>query len=213
MYQIVLITPTGERPEAFSKCVEYMKAQDFSGPVKWVIVDDGREPLKTPTDMPENWEVRHLRPKPFWEPGQNTQARNILAGLEETKKSDSILIIEDDDYYAPWWVQRCYMWLQTHELVGEAPSLYRHLDGAEKCMNNKHHASLCATGMRGAALDTFRRVLHRTPKSIDVELWRNHGTRSKKLYPYAGGVVGIKGYPGRPGIGVGHSLKNKRGIK
>lgn len=209
MNRTVLLTPTGERPEAFSKCVEHMKSQDFLGPVKWVIVDDGRERLNTPTDMPENWTIIHLRPQPFWEPGQNTQARNLLAGLEEVEEFDNVLIIEDDDYYAPWWIRRCRTWLNSHELVGEAPSLYRHLNGTEKNMNNRNHASLCATGMKGSALETFRRVLHRTPKVIDVNLWRNHSSKNKKIYPYSGGVIGIKGYPGRPGIGIGHTLRSK----
>jgi len=208
MDRTVLITPTGERPEAFVRCVEYMKAQDCLGPVKWVIVDDGRKRLHTPSDMGD-WEVIHLRPQPFWESGQNTQARNIVVGLEEVEEFDNVLIIEDDDYYAPWWIRKCRSWLNNHELVGEAPSLYRHLNGAEKRMNNKNHASLCSTGLRGGAIDTLRRTLIRTPKVIDVNLWRNHGTRNKKIYSYRGGVIGIKGYPGRPGIGVGHSLKTK----
>jgi len=201
-----LITPTGERPEAFEKCVEYMKTQDYSGPVTWIIVDDGRQPLDIPADIPK-WEILHIRPEPLWERGKNTQARNISEGLKYVEASDHILIIEDDDYYAPWWLRTCNLWLNSHDLVGEAPSMYKHLNGAEKMMNNKDYASLCATGLRGNAIDTLHRVLERTPKVIDVNLWRNHNTKTKKIYPYNGGVIGIKGYPGRPGIGVGHRLK------
>jgi len=203
-----LITPTGERLEAFDQCVKHMKSQDYVGPVRWIIVDDGREKLETPSGF-DNWEIIHLRPTPLWEPGQNTQARNLLVGLDNTKDSDSVIIIEDDDFYAPWWIRTCNSWLERHELVGEAPSLYRHLNGAEKMMTNRQHASLCSTGMRGKALQTFRRVLERTPRAIDVNLWRNHTTNSKKIYPFNRSVIGIKGYPGRPGIGVGHSLKLK----
>lgn len=206
MNQIVLITPTGERPEAFSKCVEYMESQDVQEPIKWLIVDDGREPLNVPKKIKE-WDIVHLRPEPFWSPGDNTQARNLMVGLDNIHESDSVLIIEDDDYYAPWWIRMCKTWLTKHELVGEAPSLYRHLNGVEKQMNNRNHASLCSTAMRGSAIKTFRRVLERNTKAIDVNLWRNQGTKSKKIYPYNGGVIGIKGYPGRAGIGVGHKLK------
>lgn len=205
----VLITPTGERPEAFSKCVEHMSSQDYNGSVTWIIVDDGREPTNIPEGI-NDWEIVHLRPEPFWEPGQNTQARNILAGLEFVENDDRVIIIEDDDYYAPWWIRQCNIWLNSHDLVGEAPSLYRHLNGTEKKMNNTTHASLCSTGMKGSGVNTLRRVLQRTPKLIDVNLWRNHGTKTKKIYPFKGGVIGIKGYPGRPGIGVGHKLKDRR---
>jgi len=39
-------------------------------------------------------------------------------------------------------------------------------------------------------------------KLIDYKLWKTGG----KVYPYSKDVIGIKGLPGRPGIGVGHKL-------
>lgn len=200
-YTLNVITPTGARPEAFSKCVEYMKAQTHSGPVKWIIIDDGPEPMETPTI--KDWEILHIRPKPLWSPGKNTQARNLKEGLKHIEGT-LVVIVEDDDEYAPWWLERCYKWLQTNDLVGEAPSIYRHLNGTEKCMENKKHASLCATAMKGKALEDFKKVLSQT-RSLDYKLWQRFKGK-KKLYPQNGGVVGIKGYPGRPGIGVGHKL-------
>jgi hypothetical protein len=55
--------------------------------------------------------------------------------------------------------------------------------------------------MRGGAIDHFRQVVIQHKTLIDVYLWKRGG----KLYPWSGGVVGIKGtWPGRPGIGIGH---------
>lgn len=197
---LVALTPTGSRVEAFAKCSEYMQAQTVSEPVRWIVVDD----CDPATDVPgvKDWQIVHVRPEPRWEPGQNTQARNLLAGLDYVEPGDKLVIIEDDDQVAPWWLERVSQWLDHDDLVGEAPSLYRHLNGNERWMNNKNHASLCATGMKGPAIDRFRKIVTDGGKMIDVRLWKMRG----KLYPWDGGVVGIKGYPGRPGIGVGHRL-------
>ena len=40
MEPFAVITPTGDRPEAFALCVKWMKSQDLS-PHVWVVVDDG----------------------------------------------------------------------------------------------------------------------------------------------------------------------------
>lgn len=198
---LTALTPTGARPEAFAKCVEQMRAQSYTGRVKWIIVDDGPDSMPTP-GMPENWSVIHVRPEPLWEPGQNTQARNLREGLEWVKPDDRLVIIEDDDEYASWWLGRVNEWLDHDDLVGEAPSIYRHMNGREKNMNNTQHASLCATAMKGSAIEDFRRVLDEGPTMIDMRLWKRGG----KIYPQQGGVIGLKGYPGRPGIGMGHRI-------
>lgn len=197
---LVIITPTGARPEAFKKCCEYMRAQDYAGRIKWIIVDDCIPTMPTP--KVDGWEIIHVHPEPAWKPGQNTQARNLLFGLDYVGPDDLLVIAEDDDSYAPWWLSKCAEWLEHDDLVGEAPSLYRHLNGREKWMNNKNHASLCATAMKGPAIDDFRRVLNEGNTYIDIRLWKRGG----KLYPCDGGVIGVKGWPGRPGIGIGHKL-------
>ena len=195
-----VLTPTGCREEAFSCCQQYMAAQDYAGPVRWVIVDDGPEPQEI-TFKRNGWDVKVVRPEPFWQPGDNTQARNLLAGLEWC--TDRIVICEDDDEYAPDWLSRCAHWLETADLVGEAPTLYRHVNGAEKLMTNKT-PSLCQTAMKGPAIDRFREILMKHVKLIDSNLWRSD--LSKGVYPNTNGVIGIKGLPGRPGIGIGHRM-------
>lgn len=197
---ITALTPTGARPEAFAACADQMRAQTI--PARWVIVDDGPEAMQTPEI--DGWEIVHLRPEPLWQ-GENTQARNILAGLPYC--TERVAIIEDDDQYAPWWLEVCDQRLDDADLVGESHSLYRHRNGRERLMGNTGHASLCSTALnKGPALDAFRRACEQGAKGIDIRLWRDFDG-SKRLYPpQPRGVVGIKGYPGRPGIGVGHRL-------
>lgn len=51
-------------------------AQDYKGPVRWVIVDDGKE-AQPVTFQRDDWTLEVIRPTPFWRQGQNTQARNL----------------------------------------------------------------------------------------------------------------------------------------
>lgn len=194
---LTALTPTGARPEAFAKCVEWMRAQTLSG-ARWVIVDDGPDPEPTPSI--DGWEIVHVRPCPLWQEGQNTQKRNVLFGLEFC--TDRVAIIEDDDQYAPDWLERVNRWLDTDDLVGESGSIYRNIrTGTERQMNNTKHASLCSTAVKDEGIDWLEMAC-RGKAPIDLTLWKNPG----KLYPHDGGVIGIKGYPGRPGIGMGHRI-------
>lgn len=197
---INIITPTGARHEAWANCQQYMAAQDYPHPVRWIIVDDGPEPQAV-TFRRLGWELIVVRPQPLWQPGQNTQARNLLAGLDRVQDGAKLVICEDDDAYAPDWLSKCAEWLSHDDLVGEAPTLYRHVNGTERLMTNKT-PSLCQTAMKGPAIDRFRRVLETHKAAIDCNLWREGG----KVYPNSGGVIGVKGLPGRPGIGVGHKM-------
>lgn len=194
-----VLTPTGARPEAFAKCVEWMQAQDYAKPVKWVIVDDGPDAMPTPSI--DGWDVLHIRPEPLWT-GQNTQARNILAGLDHV--TDRVVIVEDDDQYAPWWLSQCDAWLDKHDLAGEGQSVYVNLKtGRRMQFKNMAHASLCQTSVKGCGINALKEACQTKEKFIDIALWRS---MSGVVYPYAGGVVGIKGYPGRAGIGIGHTI-------
>lgn len=196
-----LLTATGARPEAFALCERWMMAQDYAGPVRWIIVDDGPDQQPV-TFKREGWQLVVIRPAPFWQPGQNTQARNLLKGIEAVDRSHPLVVVEDDDHYARDWLSTAAAELQTAELIGECRARYYNLVLRKgRQLQNAQHASLCSTAMRGAAIETFRWACERSPKFIDLELWRRH--KSRHLF---GGhrVVGLKGLPGRGGIGMGH---------
>ena len=67
---------------------------------------------------------------------------------------------------------------------------------------NNQHASLCSTGMKGDALKLFREVCKPGVQFIDIGLWREF--KGSKILECGNRVVGIKGMPGRGGIGMGH---------
>lgn len=201
-----VLTPTGGRPDAFAACVEMMRAQDYAGPARWIIVDDGPEAMPTPAI--DGWDVLHLRPEPLWQPGQNTQARNILAGLDAVVGAARLVIVEDDDAYAPWWLRWCEDKLESHDLVGESHSIYvnRKTGNRHECKNDRH-ASLCSTALKGETLAVLRHVCETGDKGIDLRLWKAVEPWRTALYrPGPRGVTGIKGWPGRPGIGMGHRI-------
>ena len=201
---IKLLTTTGGRPEAWELCKRWVRQQTRQADA-WIIVDDCAEMsdmsgITIPTML--------VRPQPFWQPGQNTQARNLLAALESVTPNDTLIIIEDDDYYAPTWVQSVVEWSKRFELVGERNALYYHVGHRQyRSCGNLTHASLCSTAMRGSALEFFKRVCQKNYKFIDMQLWRNF-RGSKKLFDTKM-TTGIKGLPGRAGIGGGHRMSGR----
>lgn len=199
---LTLLTATGARPEAWAICQQLMMRQDYAGPVHWIIVDDGETPQPVTFFRPA-WDLTILRPEPFWQLGQNTQARNLLAGMRRTNPQSRLVIIEDDDAYAPDYLTWMDAQLGRADLVGESHARYYNT-ATRKCrqLNNANHASLCSTAMKGPALQAFERELKPGVQFIDLNLWRNF--RGSKLLQRGNRVVGIKGMPGRGGIGMGH---------
>ena len=199
---LTLLTATGERQEAWDLCQHWMLKQDYQGEVRWIIVDDGQTPQIT-TFQRSGWYLEFVRPEPFWQPGMNTQSRNLRAGMAKVKTTDRLVVVEDDDVYLPDWLNTVNNALLRAELVGETRARYYNIQQRRaRQLNNLQHASLCATAMRGAAIDTFRRVLSMSNKFIDIDLWRE--AKNRLLFE-GHRVVGIKGMPGRAGIGMGHS--------
>ena len=200
---LTLLTATGCRPDAWAICEKLMQAQTFAGPVRWFIVDDGKE-AQPITFAREWWQLEVVRREPFWKPGQNTQALNLASGLARVKPYDRLVIVEDDDHYAPDWIETINAALDGADLAGENMARYYNVaTSTGRQLNNANHASLCSTGMKGLALELFRRECKPGVQFIDVALWRNF-KGAKRLF---GGhrVTGIKGMPGRCGIGMGHN--------
>lgn len=198
---LTLLTATGGRQKAFTILERLMLRQTYTGPVRWVIVDDVA-PYQNVTFQREGWELDISHPGPLWSPGQNTQARNLLHGLSRIGPDARLVIIEDDDHYAPDWLEKCNAELEKSELVGESRARYYNVKTrVGRQLNNDRHASLCCTAMRGAAIEAFKTVCRPGVQFIDINLWKMHP--SKHLF--AGNrVTGIKGMPGRGGIGMGH---------
>jgi hypothetical protein len=204
---LTLLTATGCRPEAWKICQKLMQRQTYAGPVHWIIVDDGETP-QIVDFYRENWKLTIINPTPHWQPGQNTQARNLAQGLRMVSESDNLVIIEDDDCYYPQWLERVEQWLKTHDLVGESFARYYNIQTKQaRQLQNRTHASLCATAMKGEAIFALKKYLKPSVQFIDLNLWKNF--QGKKALYTTEMVLGIKGLPGRGGIGMGHKTEFK----
>lgn len=209
---IVLITPTGARPDQFRMCAKWMKQQTYEGDVHWIIIDDAR-PVTTgivDDSFRENWTIEKIYPVPSWEFGMNTQARNMKVALERlslfTKKEvKAVFIIEDDDYYMPTYLEWMMMHLENYTAIGETRTIYYNVVARKFAdCGNRQHASLFQTAFTLDAIP-YMMAAHKN-KFIDAEFWKN--VPNKLLIKEGKRSIGMKGMPGRGGIGAGHKGHN-----
>lgn len=200
MNRITLITPTGDRPLAFALCQRWIKNQTLQAD-QWIVVDDGKVPMKPIVPM------EYIRREPLPSDPKFTLIKNLKVAVPHIR-GNKIIIIEDDEYYAPNYVKTMAAKLNQHEMVGIGDSKYYHLSsGSNMIIGNKWHASLAQTAFRSSFLPEFKKHLNPANDFLDMRLWKDlrgggrgfiFFDKNKPLY------VGIKGLPGRPGIGVGH---------
>lgn len=206
---LTLLTTTGARPEAFSLCERMMFRQAYDGPVTWIVVDDGPD-AQLLSACREGWRRIVIRPEPFWRPGDNTQARNLGAGLDAAEALSAedgaplrLVIIEDDDWYDDRWLATVDQMLSRGDLVGEPNARYYNAAMRRgSYLNNAFHASLRASAMKGEGISALRRALTEFSTFYDFKMWADPAP-SKYLSDTAL-TVGVKGLPGRPGIAAGH---------
>ena len=210
---ITLITATGGRPKSFKLCVEYVRRFHRSEvPIQWLIVDDVHQDDYSVTGCMkqdfEGIECLFIKPRHHWRPGLNTLALNINAAISHVKY-DSVMFIEDDDWYAPEYMKYQYKQLKTANVAGLTPSRYYHIPARQyRVMPNSNHASLCQTAVRSSVLSLLNEICEQSSEFIDIRLWGMfNGIKmiDSRLY-----CVGIKGMPGRPGIGIGHNPSRNR---
>ncbi|MEX0701166.1 MAG: glycosyltransferase [Planctomycetales bacterium] len=206
MPHVTLITPTADRPLAFSFCERWMRRAigRFNEPVQWIVADDGREPALCTLGQ------THLLRPPADDPA--TSFRGNLAAALAAAAGERILFIEDDDWYAADHLAQLVADLDEAEIAGQARAKYYHVAARRhhRC-RNRRHASLCQTGVRAALVPWLLDVLRDRPTTfVDVALWREgaRGVR-QKLRPASTTCVGIKGLPGRNGLGMGHRLDRR----
>ncbi len=153
--------------------------------------------------QPSGTLMTRIFPTPLWYSGQNTLARNICVAIPEVVY-DKVLFVEDDDWYSSSYVSEMANCLGFTDIVGETRAHYYHIPTKRyRILDNLSHASLCQTGIRSSLLPLVQQICNERKNSfIDVRLWENfRGSRSLRRTV---NCIGIKGLPGRAGIGIGH---------
>jgi hypothetical protein len=202
---ITAITPTGDRPEAFELTRKWMATQTMKVD-QWLVIDDGKTPL--PDHLKEG--LDYVRRTPRQGEAFHTLTLNMKTAIPYIK-GDVILIIEDDDWYGPTYVETMVRFLKEYDLVGESHARYYHV-ATQLCKRimNPSHASFCQTGFTRKLLPIFVRCLEGDPY-IDMRLWAAV-TSSKYLITDTDDTLklhcSMKGLKGRKGIGTGHDPRN-----
>lgn len=199
---ITAITPTGDRPLAFALCQQWMMNQTRK-PDQHIIVDDGKIPSKHFAPM------QYVRRKPRADDPKHTLVANLKKALPLIT-GDKIIIWEDDEYYAPDYIERMARELDSHEMVGIKHSKYYHLSsGGYKQFTNEGHASFAATAFRRSVLPDLKAILDSGDNPfIDMALWKRIGNRGYLFTDDRPLYLGMKGLPGRVGIVKGHKAEN-----
>jgi hypothetical protein len=193
---VTLITPTGDRQEAFKLCERWISQQRYQGAVQWIVIDDGETPTLC-TRGQEYFRRNHRGER-------HSLAVNLRRAIREIR-GDHVLIIEDDDYYGPDYLSTMVGALQRADLVGELGAKYyyiRHRKWRHRLAET--WASLCRTGFNANVISTLNECAQDNHPSVDLRLWNawrgSRETWSDEVGTFRG-CVGIKGVDGRQSRG------------
>lgn len=199
---LTLLTPTCNRPKAFELCERWIRRQAINEPYQWIVVDDGEERAGCTLGQ-----TQLLR-----EPGNSpvdSFLGNLSAGLQEAaiRGASKLVFVEDDDWYGPQYIQTMSEWLEDNDIAGESRSRYYNIHTRRYKVNrNTAHCSLCQTGIRGDLISTALEHIGGS-KFFDQRLWKVAGS-DRYVHATAEHCIGIKGLPGKRGLGYGHRLSS-----
>jgi hypothetical protein len=203
-----VITPTGDRPEALALLRRWVSRQ-IRQPDQWLIVDDGQVPV----DAARFPGATVIRREPQADDPPCTLGKNLAAALALVAH-DKVIVMEDDDWYGPEYIETLAGLLDVHELAGIwGTKCYHPGVPGWKDMGREDHASLSQTGFRKSLIpDVFEAIPGdgKLPDcSVDLRLWWNHNQGRGFLLPGADRRLhcAIKGLPGRAGAGCAHERR------
>lgn len=209
---ITVMTPTGDRKLAFDLCRQWMQHQTVK-PDQWIVVDDGVNPMKE--GLLPSWAF-YVRRKPSCADPKHTLTINMKCALHFIK-GDKILIMEDDEYYGPGYIEEISRRLDYYDVVGVGCSKYYHVtSGSYQRHQNMKHASLAQTAFRSFLLPVFKECVEKGMEHrwLDDWFWEvvNNFAKDNRIRPHVfvdepSIYAGIKGLPGRPGICLWHKAE------
>jgi glycosyltransferase involved in cell wall biosynthesis len=203
MEDLTVITPTRDRPAAFSLCRRWMASQTFRGSIQWIVVDDGDIPIDSARLSD------YIRRPPSVQ--RNTLPGNLKEAILRTK-SDRIVFVEDDDYYAPGYLAMMAERLKKECVLGEIAGRYYNVKMRRPHTGSEtSFSSLCRTGFRKEATQLILKAVEETERAGDVSVDKRFWALAKNanircgLFREPKMMVSIKGLPGRAGLGQNHA--------
>lgn len=206
---VTCITPTGDRFLALDLCRKWIFNQTMH-PDLHVIVDDGKVPSFIGNLKPYEMYVRR---EPKLSDPKHTLVVNVDFAMKYLKEG-KVFFIEDDEYYSPDYISIMSKQLDMFDFVGIGCSKYYHLPtGGWQQHLNMDHASLAQTCFNMSYVDLVSKCVSKgmSQNWLDDNIWREvRKSKSIKSCIFKDEVslyCGMKGLPGRAGIGIGHNLK------
>lgn len=208
---LTALTCACNRPEAWSLSERYMARQTVQ-PAQWLVLDDDDPPTRCTMGQDYVFDSS-------WR-GEKSLPNKVAAAIERGLiKTNAIVFWENDDWYAPNWLEWCSKQLERSVLVGEGRSVYYNVHQRFWFDHTQMtHASLCATAARRELFSLLINICRATPNNfIDEALWKSVPPGQKFLFdPYSTGgkrmVLGIKAVPGHVGASSAHRVRDPYAI-
>lgn len=196
--RISVITPTADQPLGMALAEAYMARQTLQ-PDEWIVADDGIEHAVLTLGQ------THLQLPRLYEGGKSL-ANNILEALPEVT-GDIVIVWEHDDWYAPTHIETCVRELRQHKATGSRIQRYYNVAHALHIAMLNRGSALCNTAFTSDLLDKMKLAALAAFESdsigTDRLFWDSLLPHEKNVHS-VNTVVGIKGLPGRRGLGIGH---------
>lgn len=206
--KISIVTPTADQPTGLRLLEGYVARQTLQ-PFEWIVSDDGTQPARLTAGQ------LHLTRQRTAE-GAASLAGNLLAALERVS-GDVVAVFEHDDWYRPDHLAVQMAQLRgSRKAAGAGQQRYYNLAARKFIVMRNVGSALCNTvftvDLIPAMQAACRRAQQRDSYGIDRMFWDSLSIRHKAVHG-TDTVVGIKGLPGRPGLGLGHRPDNRPGWK
>jgi len=202
MSKITVITPTADQPTGIALLEQYMERQTVQ-PDEWIVADDGDVPAVLTKNQ------THLYTSRQYEGGKSL-ANNILKGLEQAT-GDIILIMEHDDYYQPNHIEVSLEMLKGYDAAGCIWQRYYNLEHQCYLIMQNVGSALCNTAfikeVTPKMVYAAQKAFEKDKYCVDRFFW---DAQTRTNVHQINTVVGIKGLPGRKGLGLGHRPESGR---
>lgn len=193
--KVTLITPTADQPIGIALLEQYMNRQTVPFD-QWIVADDGTAPATLTMGQDHI-----VRPRQY--EGARSLAGNMLEALPEVRNG-IVIIVEHDDWYAPNHIEVCLQQLQHASAVGSIWQRYYNVGNRHWRVMRNIGSALCNTALRAPLLPNMARAAEHAFKhdkiGVDRLFWESVAGNVHNINT----VVGIKGLPGRKGLGMGH---------
>lgn len=193
--RVSVVTPTCDQPLGILLLEGYMARQTVQ-PDDWIVADDGVEPARLTMGQ------SHLVRKREHEGGRSL-AGNMLAALAYAP-GDVVIVFEHDDWYRADHIEVCLERLKRAPATGSKFQRYYNVE--HRCWRRMLNvgSALCNTAFRAELVPKMVSAAHQAMRAgsygVDRLFWDSIVGDVHEIDT----VVGIKGLPGRAGLGMGH---------